>query len=183
MMLNDKDIRSYVYQDELISPFNKQHLQPASYDVTLDQYLVTFESTDDGSYIDGSTREYVDVRTRSHKIKEKEFLLQPGDFILGSTIEKVQIPDNIAARFEGKSSLGRIGLSTHVTAGFIDPGFRGNITLEIHNVNRVPIKLCYGMRIGQLCFFKLGSVSERSYGSLELGSHYQDQTGVTEARG
>ena len=110
------------------------------------------------------------------------YALRPGEFILGSTVEAVSIPDYLACRFEGKSSLGRIGLTTHVTAGFVDPGFQGTITLEIKNENQFPILLKPGMLIGQLCFIRLNTKVDRMYGSAGLGSHYQNQSGPTASR-
>ncbi|HSP52232.1 MAG TPA: dCTP deaminase, partial [Cryobacterium sp.] len=110
------------------------------------------------------------------------FILHPGEFVLGSTYEKVTLPDDVAARLEGKSSLGRLGLLTHSTAGFIDPGFTGHVTLELSNVATLPIKLWPGMKIGQLCFFRLSSPAERPYGSSEYSSRYQGQRGPTASR-
>jgi len=110
------------------------------------------------------------------------FILHPGEFVLGSTFEFVTLPDDIAARLEGKSSLGRLGLLTHSTAGFVDPGFQGHVTLELSNVATLPIKLWPGMKIGQLCFFQLSSASENPYGSQKYGSRYQGQRGPTASR-
>ncbi len=107
------------------------------------------------------------------------FVLHPGEFALGSTYEAVTLPDDVAARLEGKSSLGRLGLLTHSTAGFIDPGFTGHVTLELSNVATLPIKLWPGMKIGQLCFFRLSSPAEHPYGSGAYGSRYQGQRGPT----
>ena len=110
------------------------------------------------------------------------FVLHPGEFVLGSTYEAVTLPDDIAARLEGKSSLGRLGLLTHSTAGFIDPGFSGHVTLELSNVATLPILLWPGMKIGQMCFFRLSSASEHPYGSSQYGSRYQGQRGPTASR-
>jgi dCTP deaminase len=110
------------------------------------------------------------------------FVLHPGEFVLASTYEVVTLPDDIAARLEGKSSLGRLGLLTHSTAGFIDPGFSGHVTLELSNVATLPITLWPGMKIGQLCFFRLSSPAEHPYGSNESGSRYQGQRGPTASR-
>jgi len=110
------------------------------------------------------------------------FVLHPGEFVLGSTYEHVSLPDDIAARLEGKSSLGRLGLLTHSTAGFIDPGFQGHVTLELSNMATLPIKLWPGMKVGQLCFFQLSSPATHPYGSKEAGSHYQGQRGPTPSR-
>src|SRR5690606_1603613 len=112
----------------------------------------------------------------------KPFVLHPGEFVLGSTYESVSLPDDIAARLEGKSSLGRLGLLTHSTAGFIDPGFEGNVTLELSNTATLPIYLWPGMKIGQLCFFRLTSPAEHPYGSEKYGSRYRGQRGPTASR-
>ena len=109
-------------------------------------------------------------------------VLHPGEFVLGSTWETVSLPDDLAARVEGKSSLGRLGLLTHATAGFVDPGFSGHVTLELSNVATLPIMLYPGMKIGQLCFFRLSSPAESPYGSAAYGSHYQGQRGPTASR-
>ena len=181
MLLSDRSIMEAIKEENLIFPYNRDNLQPCSYDVTLDNVFKTISRDHGTSYIDAVTKETIDCSYFT--MNNNNYTLMPGEFVLGSTIETVKIPNGIAARFEGKSSLGRIGLSTHITAGFIDPGFRGNITLEIHNVNAVPIMLHAGMKIGQLCFMTLDNEVERPYGSSELGSHYQGQNTVTEARG
>ncbi|WP_235487797.1 dCTP deaminase, partial [Frankia sp. AvcI1] len=113
---------------------------------------------------------------------DEPFVLHPGEFVLGSTLEIVTLPDDLAGRLEGKSSLGRLGLLTHSTAGFIDPGFSGHVTLELSNVATLPIKLWPGMKIGQLCLFRLTSPAEHSYGSAVYGSRYQGQRGPTPSR-
>ena len=110
------------------------------------------------------------------------FILHPGEFVLGSTRERLRLPDDLVSRVEGKSSLGRLGLLIHSTAGFIDPAWDGHITLELSNVNTIPITLYAGMRIGQLSFFELSSPAERPYGSPQLGSSYQGQSGPTPSR-
>lgn len=181
MLLSDRSIMEAIKEENLIFPYNRDNLQPCSYDVTLDNVFKTISRDHGTSYIDAETKETIDCSYFT--MNNKNYTLMPGEFVLGSTIETVKIPNGIAARFEGKSSLGRIGLSTHITAGFIDPGFRGNITLEIHNANAVPIMMHAGMKIGQLCFMTLDNEVERPYGSSELGSHYQGQNTVTEARG
>ena len=181
MLLSDRSIIEAIKEENLILPYNSGNLQPCSYDVTLDSVFKTISKDHETSYIDAVTKETIDCSYFT--MRKETYTLMPGEFVLGSTIEAVKIPNGIAARFEGKSSLGRIGLSTHVTAGFIDPGFRGTITLEIHNLNAVPILMHAGMKIGQLCFMTLDQEVERPYGSSELGSHYQGQNTVTEARG
>ena len=115
-------------------------------------------------------------------VGDEPFILHPGEFVLGSTYEVVSLPDDVAARVEGKSSLGRLGLLTHATAGFVDPGFSGHVTLELANVATLPIKLYPGMKIGQFCFFRLSSPSEHPYGSERYGSRYQGQRGPTPSR-
>ena len=182
MILSDKTIRSLSLSRGLIYPFNSDSLQPCSYDVTLSSDICKFVDKGEVQEIDGLTKDLYGIGYEKSSIDADGYLLMPGEFILGSTNEQVDIPDYIAARFEGKSSLGRIGLSTHVTAGFIDPGFRGNVTLEISNSNRFAIRLRVNQPIGQLCFFRLNTPAEEPYGSADLGSHYQDQVSVTEAR-
>ena len=171
MILSDRTIRGLATNCGLIDPFDEDQLQPCSYDVRLDSRIKRVVQT-----------ELRGVSMDTLNIANMEYALRPGEFILGSTVESVSIPDYLACRFEGKSSLGRIGLTTHVTAGFIDPGFQGTITLEIKNENQFPILLKPGMLIGQLCFIRLNTKVDRMYGSVELGSHYQNQIGVTEAR-
>ena len=155
-LMNDGDIlwrSSTLTDDALISPFSVDHLQPCSYDVTLDKGVIGFKSHF-GGMVNSLIPEHNDDSTYEKEFieEEKGYILQPHEFVLGSTVENVNLPSNIAARFEGKSSLGRIGLMTHITAGFIDPGFHGQITLEIFNVNTRQLVLCRGMLIGQLCF-------------------------------
>ena len=123
-----------------------------------------------------------DLTTLVEPAGEDPFVLHPGEFVLGSTLEVVTLPDDVAARLEGKSSLGRLGLLTHSTAGFIDPGFSGHVTLELSNVATLPIMLWPGMKIGQLCFFQLSSPAEKPYGSAEYQSRYQGQRGPTASR-
>ncbi len=191
MILSDRTIRGLAANCGLIEPFDEDQLQPCSYDVRLDGRIKLFGITKIkkhpkghiiGRVIDASSKELSGISMVDVDISNKSYVLNPGEFILGSTVESVSIPDYLACRFEGKSSLGRIGLTTHVTAGFIDPGFQGTITLEIKNENQFPILLKPGMLIGQLCFIRLNTKVDRTYGSVELGSHYQNQIGVTEAR-
>ncbi|MFV2063059.1 MAG: dCTP deaminase, partial [Chloroflexota bacterium] len=110
---------------------------------------------------------------------DKPFILNPGEFVLGQTLEWVELPDNVVARLEGKSSLGRLGLLIHSTAGYVDPGWKGTLTLELSNVASLPIALYFGMRIGQISFFEMSSAVERPYGSKGLGSRYQGQSTPT----
>lgn len=178
-MLNDNDIRARCLEKHMITPFHDEQLQPCSYDVTLSKSIIRFFGRGEINAMDHTLHDLEYLRMT---MNDTGYVLDPNEFILGSTNEGVTIPNNIAARFEGKSSLGRIGLAAHVTAGFIDPGFAGDITLEIKNLNNHPIRIFTGMRIGQLCFFELNDDVGRSYGSDELGSHYQNQSGPTESR-
>jgi len=155
-------------------------VQPASVDVRLDRYFRVFDNHKYHS-IDPS-QDQSDL-TRLVEVPPSEaFILHPGDFVLGSTYEVVTLADSISSRVEGKSSLGRLGLLTHATAGFIDPGFSGHITLELSNVATLPITLWPGMKIGQLCFFEMSSPVQNPYGSATAGSHYQGQRGPTPSR-
>ena len=178
-MLNDSDIRQTCYDKHMITPFHDEQLQPCSYDVTLSKSIIRFFGRGEINAMDHTLHDLEYLRMT---MNDTGYVLDPNEFILGSTNEGMTIPTNIAARFEGKSSLGRIGLAAHVTAGFIDPGFSGDITLEIKNLNNHPIRIFTGMRIGQLCFFELNSDVGRAYGSDGLGSHYQNQSGPTESR-
>lgn len=179
MMLNDSEIRSLCENNGAIYPFEDSHLQPCSYDLTLSPMIVRYFGEGEINAMDRSLDGLECIRFR---MKDDGYVLEPDEFILGATYEGVHLPDDVAARFEGKSSLGRIGLATHITAGFIDPGFIGDITLEIKNMNNHPIRIFPGMLIGQLCFFRLSGSVDRPYGSTDLGSHYQHQLGPTPAR-
>lgn len=155
-------------------------VQPSSIDVRIDRYFRLFDNHK-YPYIDPA--EDQSELTRLIEVAPDEaFVLHPGEFVLGSTFEQVTLPDDIAARLEGKSSLGRLGLLTHSTAGFIDPGFSGHVTLELSNMATLPIKLWPGMKIGQLCFFRLSSPAETPYGSAEVKSRYHGQRGPTASR-
>jgi dCTP deaminase len=181
MLLSDGDIRRQLDAGRIkLDPLNLDLLQPSSIDVRLDRFFRLFDSHK-YPYID--PREQQDELTRFVEVSSDEaFILHPGEFVLGSTFEYVSLPNDIAARLEGKSSLGRLGLLTHSTAGFVDPGFEGHVTLELSNVATLPIKLWPGMKIGQLCFFQLSSPSENPYGSEKYGSRYQGQRGPTASR-
>jgi dCTP deaminase len=155
-------------------------VQPSSVDVRLDRFFRLFDNHK-YQHIDPSL-DQPDL-TRLVEVDATEpFVLHPGEFVLGATYEVITLPDDIAARLEGKSSLGRLGLLTHSTAGFIDPGFSGHVTLELSNVATLPITLWPGMKIGQLCFFRLSSPAEHPYGSDKYGSRYQGQRGPTASR-
>jgi dCTP deaminase len=181
MLLSDGDIRRQLDAGRIkLDPLNLDLLQPSSIDVRLDRFFRLFDNHK-YPYID--PREQQDELTRFVEVSSDEaFILHPGEFVLGSTFEYVSLPNDIAARLEGKSSLGRLCLLTHSTAGFVDPGFEGHVTLELSNVATLPIKLWPGMKIGQLCFFQLSSPSENPYGSEKYGSRYQGQRGPTASR-
>jgi len=181
MLLSDGDIRRQIEAGRIgLEPLEMDLLQPSSIDVRLDRFFRLFDNHK-YPYID--PREQQDDLTRFVEVgSDESFILHPGEFVLGSTFEYVSLPDDIAARLEGKSSLGRLGLLTHSTAGFVDPGFQGHVTLELSNVATLPIKLWPGMKIGQLCFFQLSSPSENPYGSEKYGSRYQGQRGPTASR-
>jgi len=181
MLLADKDILAQVQAGRVgIDPWDPAMVQPSSIDVRLDKYFRVFESH---RYPVIDPAEDQPELTREVSPSDGgPFVLHPGEFVLGSTYEYVSLPDDVAARLEGKSSLGRLGLLTHSTAGFIDPGFQGHVTLELSNVATLPINLWPGMRVGQLCFFELSSPAEHPYGSAKAGSHYQGQRGPTPSR-
>jgi dCTP deaminase len=181
MLLSDRDIKSQIQAGRIaLDPLDLELIQPSSMDVRLDRFFRLF---DNHKHPVIDPREQQDDLTRLVEVSADEpFILHPGEFVLGSTFEFVTLPDDIAARLEGKSSLGRLGLLTHSTAGFVDPGFRGHVTLELSNVATLPIKLWPGMKIGQLCFFQLSSASENPYGSQLYGSRYQGQRGPTASR-
>ena len=181
MLLSDRDIRAEIEQGRVgLEPWDAAMLQPSSVDVRLDKYFRLFDNHK-YPYIDPA--EDQPELTRLVEIASDEpMILHPGEFVLGSILEVVTLPDDIAARVEGKSSLGRLGLLTHATAGFVDPGFSGHVTLELSNVATLPIKLWPGMKIGQLCFFRLSTPVENPYGSAAYGSHYQGQRGPTASR-
>jgi dCTP deaminase len=181
MLLSDRDIREQLESGRVgLEPLDLGMIQPSSIDVRLDKYFRLF---DNHKYPFIDPREDQPELTRLVEIQDGEpFILHPGEFVLGSTYELVTLPDDIAARLEGKSSLGRLGLLTHSTAGFVDPGFSGHVTLELSNVATLPIKLWPGMKIGQLCFIRLSSPAEKPYGSAEYSSRYQGQRGPTASR-
>ena len=181
MLLSDRDIRAEVQSGRVrVEPYDDGMIQPSSVDVRLDRFFRVFENHK-YSVIDPSVEQ--SELTREVEVKPKEFfILHPGEFVLASTYEVITLPDDVAGRLEGKSSLGRLGLLTHSTAGFIDPGFSGHITLELSNVANLPVKLFPGMKIGQLCLIRLSSPAEHPYGSEVYGSRYQGQRGPTPSR-
>jgi dCTP deaminase len=181
MLLSDRDITGAIAEGRLgIEPYDAGLVQPSSIDVRLDRFFRVFNNAR-YTHIDPAQQQD-DLTTLVEPDGDEPFVLHPGEFVLGSTLEVVSIPDDLAARLEGKSSLGRLGLLTHSTAGFVDPGFSGHITLELSNVANLPITLWPGMKIGQLCLFRLTSASEHPYGSAVYGSRYQDQRGPTPSR-
>jgi dCTP deaminase len=180
VLLSDRDLKAEIAAGRVaLDPFDPGMVQPSSIDVRLDRYFRVFENHR-YPHIDPA-EEQPDL-TRLVEADDEAFILHPGEFVLASTYEVVTLPDDIAGRLEGKSSLGRLGLLTHSTAGFIDPGFSGHVTLELSNVATLPIKLWAGMKIGQLCLFRLSSPAEHPYGSAVYGSRYQGQRGPTPSR-
>lgn len=178
MLLSDIDIEGYIDSGDItITTYDRILLQPSSIDVRLGRQFRTFNSNR-YTHIDPAQQQD-DLTTLVELDLRECFILHPGEFALATTMETIALSDLLAARLEGKSSLGRLGLMTHSTAGFIDPGFSGQITLELSNVSNLPIKLYPGMRIGQVCFFKLRNPVKHPYGDECLSSKYQNQRGPT----
>ena len=181
MVLSDRTIERLLAEGRIeIDPYDPTLLQPSSVDVRVDRYFRVFRN---------SRYPYIDVKTEQEDLTElvevadvEPFILHPGEFVLGSTLERVTLPDDLVARLEGKSSLGRLGLLIHSTAGFIDPGFDGHVTLELSNVANLPITIYPAMKIGQLSFVQMSEPAETPYGSGSLGSKYQGQRGPTPSR-
>ena len=181
MLLSDRDITAEIDTGRIgIDPFESAMIQPSSIDVRLDKFFRVFQNHR-YPHIDPA-EDQSDLTVEVVADGGEAFILHPGEFVLGSTYEQITLPDDVAARVEGKSSLGRLGLLTHATAGFVDPGFSGHVTLELANVATLPIKLYPGMKIGQLCFFRLTSPANHPYGSSVYGSRYQGQRGPTPSR-
>lgn len=178
MVLSDRDIKHEMEQGRIvIEPLQLKDVQPASVDVRLGSNFRIFRN---------STHAYIDPLIEQPDLTEEvvvpegeAFILHPGQFALGTTLERIVLPDDILGKLEGKSTLGRLGLMIHSTAGYVDPGWDGELTLELSNVATLPIMLHPGMRIGQLSFERMSSPVERPYGSAQLGSHYQGQKGAT----
>ena len=181
MILSDRDIMAAIKDGRIeIQPFDEADVQPASIDLRVDRFFRTF-SNHRHQVID--VKKSMEELTELVEMKEEEpFILHPGEFVLGSTREYVKLPNDLVARLEGKSSLGRLGLLIHSTAGFVDAGFEGHLTLELSNVANLPITLYPNMKIGQISFFKLTSEAENPYGSGKIGSKYQGQRGPTASR-
>jgi dCTP deaminase len=181
MLLSDRDLKAALASGRMaLTPYDEAMVQPSSIDVRLDRFFRVF-ANHRYTHIDPALEQ--DELTELVEVGDDEsFLLHPGEFVLGSTLEVITLGDDLASRREGTSSLGRLGLLTHSTAGFIDPGFSGHVTLELSNVANLPIKLYPGMKIGQICVLPLSSVSEHPYGSAVYGSRYQGQRGPTPSR-
>ncbi len=181
MLLSDGDFKAELASGRVVvEPYDDSMMQPSSIDVRLDRWFRVFENHK-YPFIDPMT-EQPELTRLIEPEGDEPFVLHPGEFVLGSTYEVVSLPDDLAGRLEGKSSLGRLGLLTHSTAGFIDPGFSGHVTLELANVANLPILLYPGMKIGQLCLFRLSSPAQHPYGSEKYGSRYQGQRGPTPSR-
>ena len=181
MILSDRTIREQIDVGRItIDPFDPACVQPSSVDLHVDATFRTFHN---------ARYPYIDVRKEMGELTElvevkpdEAFILHPGEFVLGSTLERVGLPDDLVARLEGKSSLGRLGLLIHSTAGYVDPGWDGYLTLELSNVANLPITIYPGMKIGQISFFRLTTAAEVPYGSARAGSKYQGQRGPTPSR-
>jgi dCTP deaminase len=181
MVLSDRTIRRLIDEGSIgIEPFDEDLVQPSSVDVRVDRFFRVFRN---------SRYPFIDVKEEMEDLTElvetedsEPFILHPGEFVLGSTLERITLPDDLVARLEGKSSLGRLGLLIHSTAGFIDPGWDGHVTLELSNVANLPITIYAGMKIGQVSFVQLSEPAERPYGSEGIGSKYQGQRGPTPSR-
>jgi dCTP deaminase len=181
MILSDRELKEALGSGRLVvDPLGDKAVQPSSIDLRIGPYFRVFANT---------RYPYIDVKKPMEDLTElveafgdEPFILHPGEFVLGTTLERVEIPNDLVGRLEGKSSLGRLGLLIHSTAGFVDAGFRGNLTLELSNVANLPITLYTGMKIGQISLFQMTSAAERPYGSDRLGSKYLDQVGPTPSR-
>ena len=181
MILSDRSIREAVNAGRiLIEPFDESCVQPSSVDLHLDFQFLVFRN---------HTMSHIDVRSDLSELtdmveatREDPFILHPGEFVLGSTLERVAVPDDLVARLEGKSSLGRLGLLIHSTAGYVDAGWDGQLTLELSNVANLPITLYPDMKIGQISFMQMTTAAEKPYGSSDLGSKYRGQTGPRASR-
>jgi len=177
-VLSDRDIAAALASGRVkVEPYDPADLQPSSVDLHLDRSFRVFRN---------NRYPFIDVRSPQPDLTEllsiadeEPFVLHPGEFVLGQTIEWVELPDDLVARLEGKSSLGRLGLLIHSTAGYVDPGWKGKLTLELSNVANLPIALYFGMEIGQISFFQMSSPVDRPYGSTGLGSKYQGQSEPT----
>lgn len=187
MILSDRTLREQIDAGRiLIEPFDPDLIQPSSIDVRISHLFRVFRNYTSG-VIDvkadtTAMTELVEMSVDANGVGDEPFMLHPGEFVLGSTLERVAVPDDLVARVEGKSSLGRLGLLIHSTAGFVDAGFDGHITLELANVASLPITLYPGMKIGQISFMQMTTVAEHPYGQGARGSKYQGQRGPTPSR-
>ncbi len=181
MLLSDRDLKADIAGGRIgVDPYDETMVQPSSIDLRLDRFFRVFENH---RYPHIDPAEHQEELTKLIETPAGEpFILHPGEFVLGSTYEVLTLAHDLAGRLEGKSSLGRLGLLTHSTAGFIDPGFSGHVTLELSNVATLPIKLWPGMKIGQLCVIKMTSPADNPYGSAAVGSRYQNQRGPTPSK-
>jgi dCTP deaminase len=181
MVLSDRTIKAEVAAGRLIfDPYDESLVQPSSVDMRVDRQFRVFHN---------ARYPYIDVKQPMDELTElvtvegdEAFILHPGEFVLGQTLERVSLPDDLVARLEGKSSLGRLGLLIHSTAGFVDAGFEGNLTLELSNVANLPITIYHGMPIGQISFMRMDGPVEQPYGAREVGSKYQGQAEPTASR-
>jgi len=182
MVLSDRTIKEELAKGRIIiEPQDQSCIQPASVDVHLDRKLLVFRSWRSPFYID--IKQNLEGLTELVELDDdRPFFLQSGEFVLASTLESITLPNDIVGRLEGKSSLGRIGLLIHSTAGYVDPGWQGHLTLELSNVAKLPVTLYYGMKIGQISFLRLTSAAEKLYGDEGLGSKYQGQVEPTASR-
>src|SRR5437868_13106679 len=180
MVLSDRTIARLLEAERIeIEPYDESLLQPASVDVRVDRYFRVFHNA---RYPFIDVREPQDDLTELVEVDTEPFILHPGEFVLGSTLERIRLPDDLVARLEGKSSLGRLGLLIHSTAGFIDPGWDGHVTLELSNVATLPITIYPGMKIGQVSFMRMTEPADTPYGSSSIGSKYKGQEGPTPSR-
>ena len=181
MILSDRSLREQLEAGRIvIDPLGEGAIQPSSVDLRVDRYFRVFRN---------HTQRVIDVKENQEEltelievIEDQAFILHPGEFVLGATLERVSVPDDLVARLDGKSSLGRLGLLTHATAGFIDAGFNGHITLELSNVATLPITIYPGMKVGQISFVRMTTPADQPYGTSKTGSKYQDQRGPTPSR-
>ena len=180
MIFSDRSIREAIEAGTIqIDPFEPTYVQPSSVDLRVGDGFRVFVNH---KYSEIDPRSPQEDLTQLVEVGDEAFMLHPGEFVLGSTLERVKLGEDVVARLEGKSSLGRLGLLIHSTAGFIDPGFEGHITLELSNVATLPIAIYPGMKIGQISFYQMTTAADHPYGSPELGSKYQGQTGPTASR-
>jgi dCTP deaminase len=180
VILSDKTIREELKASRIvIEPFDDANVQPSSVDMHVDRYFRVFRN-DTTPFID--PKQAQEDLTELVEVDGEPFILHPGEFVLGSTLERVRLPEDVVGRLDGKSSLGRLGLLIHSTAGFIDPGWDGHVTLELSNVANLPITIYPEMKIGQLSFVQMTEPADSPYGSGALGSKYQGQKGPTPSR-